>query len=332
MKQFTHLHVHTEYSELDGIGKIQAYIDKAIKFGMTSLAVTDHGSTSGIYELFRLCQGTPIKPILGTEFYLKTEYGRGHLIALAMNNNGWKNILKLQNYAFSAKGFDYKPCVDMKALRRYNEDIIITSACIANPIGYLIGQGREDEALEMAVRFQDIFGDRFYIELQSSKTERQAIANEGLVRIANKIGAEMILTNDCHYVDEEDEYAQEVMIEIKKKKKMNDENRFKFDTDGYHFKSYDEMVQYSYVEEHVTVRALQNTLEIADRCNATIETGLYFPSYYALPKGEDGQSTLRRMVTKRYERNIIGEGLHFPQFASDVANELDVICNESCKA
>jgi|LGVF01.2.fsa_nt_gb DNA polymerase-3 subunit alpha len=327
-KAFVHLHTHSEFSELDGLAKIQDYIDKAIKFGMTALAITDHGSTSGSYELFQLCNGTPIKPILGTEFYIKTEYGRGHLIALAMNNNGWKNILKLQKYAFSERGFDRKPCIDMKSLRRHNEDIIITSACIANPIGYLIGQDREEEAIEMAIEFQEIFGDRFYIELQSSKMERQDYANKGLIRIANKIGAEMILTNDCHYVEEEDAYAQEVLLAVQTKAKMTDENRFKFDSDDYYFKSYDEMIEYTYFDEAIAHRALHNTIEVADRCNATIETGSYFPSYHTLPKGQDGQALLRRMVTRRYKEDITGAGLHSKQFADDVANELGVICNE----
>lgn len=328
-KLFNHIHTHSDYSELDGLGKIEAYVEKAIEFGSTALAITDHGSTSGVYDLVKACEGTPIKPILGTEFYITTEYGRGHLIALAMDNEGWGNILKLQRYAFSSKAFNYKPCVDIKSLKKYNKGIIITSACIANPIGYLILSGREEEALEMAVQFQDIFGDRFYIELQSSTTERQHVANIGLMQIANKIGAEMILTNDCHYVEKEDAYAHEVLLAVQTKAKMAEtEKRFRFDTEGYYFKNYQEMLLDSNVPLHIAERALANTLEIAERCNATIERGLYFPSYHALPKGQDGESTLRKMVTKNYKRNIIDAGLHFQEFADDVTGELQVICSE----
>jgi len=328
-KTFVHTHTHSYYSELDGLGSIQDYINKAIKLGMPALAITDHGSSSGAYELFKLCKGTPIKPILGTEFYIKTEYGVGHLVALAMNNTGWSNILKLQRFAFSDLGFtSRKPCIDMKRLKRHNEGIIITSACVANPIGYLIKNGQEEEALEMAVEFQEIFGDRFYIELQSSLSEQQTIVNNGLIQIAYKIGAEMILTNDCHYVEKEDAYAHEVLLAIQTKKKMTDENRFRFDCDDYHFKTYDEMLDYIKFDEEIAHKALQNTLEIADRCNATIEQGTYFPSYHTLPKGEDGQPTLRRMVTKSYKERILGDGLHSKEFKDDVATELDVICKE----
>ena len=327
IKPFVHLHTHSEYSELDGLGKIKDYVEKAISMGHPALAITDHGQTAGAFELWYECQGKPIKPLLGTEFYISTELGNGHLVAIAMNDEGWRNILKLQHYSFT-KGFtNRKPCITVKALEKFNKGIIITSACAANPIGYSIKRGELSLAQHYAQVFLDIFGSRFYLELQSSDTAEQKIVNAGIVNIANKLGIEMILTNDCHYVDKEDAYAHEVLLAVQTKQKMTKEDRFKFDTDTYYFKNREEMIEPLEIDINVIERALDNTIELASRCEANIAVGDFRTAYDA-PGGQSSEAYLRKMTTENYKRVILSDGKDTQKYREDVAHELDVICGE----
>lgn len=328
MVQFCHLHVHSDYSELDGLGKISDYVKKAIALKQPAIAITDHGQTSGAYELYKECKDKPIKAILGTEFYIHTDLGVGHLVALAINNEGWKNILKLQAYAYSSKGFrNRKPCIDMQSLKKYNEGIIITSACAANPIGYSIKAGELSDAMKYAKEFQNIFGSRFYMEIQSSDTPEQILVNQGVVNIAQKIGAELVLTNDCHYVDAEDAETHEVLLAIQTKKKMSDENRFKFNDNGYYLKNYNEMVAPLKLPKSIYDRALSNTLVIAEQCNATIEIGDY-RTQFDHSGHKSSEAMLRHLTTEGYKRVILADGKDTPKYRSDIAHELDIICGE----
>lgn len=326
-KPFVHLHVHSDYSSLDGLGKVSEYVEKAISLGHPAIAITDHGQTAGAFELFYECKGKPIKPILGTEFYIQTELGVGHLVALAMDNEGWSNILKLQHFAFT-KGFNKKACINMQALKRFNKGIIITSACSANPIGHSIKHGDFETAERYAEEFISIFGSRFYLELQSSDTNEQRMVNIGISNLSKKLGVETILTNDCHYVNAEDSFAHEVLLAVQTKSKMDNPKRFKFNSDGYHYKTRKEMIEYSAeVELELLERSLDNTLVIADLCNATINEG-DFRTTYDVPSGKTSEQYLRELTTKKYKDVILSAGKDTKKYRDDVAYELDVICGE----
>lgn len=328
-ENFVHLHVHTCYSELDGLGKIDDYVIKAKELGMKALAITDHGSTSGNFAFYNSCVRNGIKPILGTEFYYETEMGIGHLIALAMNNEGMQNIYRLQHYAYT-KGFYKKPCVDIESLKKFNRGIIITSACIANPIARSLVDGKYSDAYDYAVELQDIFGSRFYIEIQSSQDTKQAYANQRLVSLADKIGAEIVLTNDCHYVEKEDAFAHEVLLSIQTKKKMSNPDRFKFDYDDYYFKSIDEIRKNVYVDKKYVERALCNTNIIAELCDVTITKENHMPKFPGTPKHLTEKDYLTKLchagIKSKIEPLLSGEDLE--KYIKDVEYEIEVIDGE----
>jgi DNA polymerase-3 subunit alpha len=295
--------------------------------GHPAIAITDHGQTAGAFELWYACQGKPIKPLLGTEFYITTEMGTGHLVAIAMNDEGWRNILKLQHFAFT-KGFNNrKPCITMKALEKYNKGIIITSACAANPIAHCIKRGEDSLAQHYAQLFLDIFGSRFYLEIQSSDIAEQKIINQGIVNISNKLGIELVLTNDCHYVYEEDAYPHEILLAVQTKQKISKVDRFKFDYQKHHFKTREEMIEPMDIDPKITERALNNTVELASRCEANIAIGDYRTAYDA-PGSLSSEAYLRKLTTERYKSVILSEGKDTKKYREDVAHELDVICGE----
>lgn len=322
---FTHLHLHTCWSELDGLGKIPEYLAKARDLGMKAMAVTDHGTTSGVYELVKEAPKYGIKPLLGTEFYISTSSGIGHLVAIAETNEGWSNILKMQHYAYT-DGFYKKPCIDFKVLERYKKGIIFTSACVANPIGHHLVNGEYSKAYEFAYEFASILGSKFYIELQSSESPQQAQANRGLVSIAEKLGLELVLTNDCHYVNQEDWEAHDVLLCMQTKKKFADEKRFRFEYNTYHMKDINEIQKDVYVEQKYIDRALENTNLIADMCNATIEFGgKKLPDFPNVPKGMTEDSLLAQKTMHGYKKRLEGTEYYNEKFEKDLENELSVI-------
>lgn len=324
---FVHLHVHTCYSELDGLGKVEDYVQKAKELGMKALAITDHGSTTGHYHFYKECIKNGIKPILGTEFYYRTEMGTGHLVVLAMNNEGLENIYKLQHYAY-VKGFYKKPCVDISALKKYNKGLIVTSACLANPIPRALLAGNYSVAYDYAVELQEVFGSRFYIELQSSQNTQQAYANQQLVSLARKIGAEIVLTNDCHYINPEDAKAHEILLAIQTKVKMNNPKRFKFDFDDYYFKDVEQIKKDVYVPLETILEALDTTNRIADMCNVEIIKEDHMPKYYATPNGMTEAQYLSKLSDIGYQKRIVGTEYETDKYHDELMYELSVIEDE----
>lgn len=322
---FVHTHVHSEFSPLDGMCKIKELVEQAVRFGNPGLALTDHASTSGLYELQKECEKAKIKPILGSEFYIsqQCEKNRGHLVLLAKNNNGLKNIYLLQEYSYR-ESFNRKPLINVDILKQYSTDLICTSACMANAIPQFILEGKYKEAKDMALLFKSIFGDDFYLEIQSNTIPEQKIINEEIVNISKETDIKLILTNDIHYVYKEDADIHEVMLALQQNKKMNDEKRWSFSTKDYYYKTEEEMKEdVKYLPIDVIESALNNTLEIMDKCNARIKKGNYLPSFPLENKTEE--EYLRELTTQKYKERIKQGIKHTKERVERVERELKTI-------
>jgi len=314
-KKFTHLHVHTHYSLLDGLGKIDDLLDRAKKFNMDSLAITDHGTMYGVIEFYEKAKKAGIKPIIGCEFYLapnglknkrpRIDEERFHLILLAKNNKGYQNLMKLVTEAHT-KGYYYKPRIDLEVLRKYSEGLIGCSGCVQGQISQLVIGGKMKEATEKALEYQEILGkDNYYLELQHlPQLEKQNIANKGLKKISKETGIPLVATADVHYVNEDDAHVQDILMCLQTGKKMSDTNRFSMKEFQLHLRSSEEM--YELFKD--TPEALENTQKIADMCNVEIEFGNYQLPEYKVPKGFTPQTYLKKLCDKgmkdRYGKNI----------------------------
>ena len=292
---FTHLHVHTQYSLLDGAIRVPDLLAKCQKYGMDAVAVTDHGAMYGALEFYLKARAKGIKPIIGCEFYIapghRTERNASaptkayHVVLLAMNYKGYQNLMKLSGIA-QFEGFYSRPRIDMEVLESHNEGLICLSACLHGEIPWLVVHKGLDAAREKAKVFQDIFGDRFYLEIQENSIPEQKIANNGLVTIAKELGIKLVATNDCHYLNQEDAHAHEVLLCIQTGKTINDPKRFRFSSDTFFFKTPEEMQQTfkAYPD------ALANTVEVANRCNLEIDLeGYHFPEF-PVPEGQTLES------------------------------------------
>jgi DNA polymerase-3 subunit alpha len=298
--QFVHLHLHTHYSLLDGLSKIPDVLDKAIEHGMDALAITDHGTMYGVIEFYKTAKKKGIKPIIGCEVYVAvrshTDKTPGidneiyHLILLAKNEQGYKNLVKLVSIAHM-DGFYYKPRVDKDLLRKYSEGLIASSACMGGEVPRSILSGNPERAEKIALEYQDIFGkDHFYLEIQHHPTlPEQQKANEGLIEISRKTGIGIIATKDSHYINPEDRKAQEVLLCLQTGKTMDDPKRMEIDAD-LSFPSESKMQEdFSYIPE-----ALANTRKIADMCNLEIKMGELFLPNFPIPDGYTLESFLER--------------------------------------
>ncbi len=296
---FVHLHVHTQHSLLDGAIRVADLLEKCREYQMDAVAVTDHGAMYGALEFYLKAKKAGIKPIIGCEFYLapgsrtekkSSEAGPAfHLILLAMNYQGYKNLMKLSSLAQS-EGFYYKPRIDKELLQEYNEGIIALSACLHGEVPWLISHNRFDEARSKAQEMQQIFADRYYFELQENSIPEQKTVNDGLQVLSRELGIKLLATNDCHYLNKSEAHAHEVLLCIQTGKTINDPKHFKFPSGDFYFKSPDEMKRsFAYCPE-----AISNTVEIAERCNLEIELGDYHFPRFPLPEGE----TLESMFTK----------------------------------
>ena len=261
---FNHMHVHTEYSPMDGMAKLTELIQRAKELGQDALAITDHGSTYGLFKFQQLCIEAGIKPILGTEFYFLNGYKeegkpeRGHLICLAMNNVGLQNIFKLQELAHT-EGFYMKPTITMDMLKKHSEGLIVTSACLANIIPKCIMAGEYMNARKYAKQFKEIFGDRFYLEIQDNTLMEQHIVNRELINIAKELSIELVATNDVHYVYKVMHSVHEVLLAIGTNKKMDDPKRWKFPSNDFWLKSECEMLNgFKGIDKDVVVYACKN--------------------------------------------------------------------------
>ena len=280
MAQFTHLHLHTEYSLLDGAIKIKDLIEKAKEFNMDSIAITDHGVMYGAIDFYKQAKKNDIKPIIGCEVYVanKSRFDkdasngdgdRGHLILLAKNIDGYKNLTKLVSLAFT-EGFYYKPRVDLEILEQYHENLIALSGCLAGDVSRAILEENYEKAKNIALNYYRIFGkDHYYLELQSNGLQEQVKVNQALVKISQETGIPLVATNDCHYLTKDDYFNHEVLLCIQTGKKITDDNRMTFSTNEFYLKSQEEMINaFRSIPE-----AIANTQKIADMCNIEFEFG-----------------------------------------------------------
>lgn len=293
MKRFTHLHVHTEYSLLDGASKIPQLVSYAKELGMDSLAITDHGVMYGAIDFYQECKKQGIKPIIGCEVYLttgshleKTNRGMYHLILLAETDEGYHNLMKIVSIA-QIEGFYYKPRVDKDVLCAHSKGIICLSACVAGEVPVLVLQNNLDGARRAIKEYIDIFGkDNYFLEIQDHGLEEEHRVTAALKELAKEFGIGLAATNDLHYVRKEDAEAQDILLCIQTTATVDEPDRMRFPNDSFYLKSYDEMAElFGECPE-----ALENTAKIADRCNVTLEFGHLLLPEFTVPEGFDAES------------------------------------------
>lgn len=306
--EFIHLHVHTQYSMLDGAIRLGDLIAKCKDFNMPAVAITDHGAMYGALEFYEKANKAGIKPLVGCEFYIAEnslhckDHNAGHnfhIVLLAMNEAGYRNLMKLASIA-QVEGFYYKPRIDREVLYKHNEGLLALTACLHGEIAWRITHNDFDGARKRALELQQIFGDRLYLELQENGIPEQKIANDGLLTIGKDLGVKVVATNDCHYLNQDESYAHEVLLSIQTGKTINDPKRFKFSTNELYFKSPQEMAtQFSYCPE-----ALANTLEVADRCNLELEFGKHYFPIFPIPQGESLESLFEKSCWEGLEQRF----------------------------
>lgn len=306
---FTHLHVHTGYSLLDGSCKIKEIISRAKELNMTSLAITDHGVMYGVIDFYKEAKANGIKPILGCEVYVspssrfEKQAKQGdryyHLILLAKNNEGYENLTKIVSKGFT-EGFYYKPRIDFELLQEYYEGIIALSACLAGEIPKLISRGREDDAKKVAKKYKDLFGEgNFYLELQNHGIPEQKFVNQSLVRIGKELDIPLVATNDIHYINAEDATAHDILLCIQTGKTVSDPDRMRYEGGQFFLKSEDEMkALFPYAPE-----AIENTEKIADMCNVDIKFGETKLPEYQVPENMSAKEYLESLCKRGFERN-----------------------------
>ena len=305
---FTHLHVHTEYSLLDGSNKIKEYVDRVKALGMDSAAITDHGVMYGVIDFYRAARAAGINPILGCEVYVAPgsrfdrEAGSGddryyHLVLLAENNQGYSNLMKIVSKGF-VEGFYYKPRVDLSLLEKYHEGIIALSACLAGEVARFLTRGMYEDAKKAALRYQDIFGKgNFFLELQDHGIPEQQNVNQQLLKMHRETGIELVATNDVHYTLAEDAQPHDVLLCLQTGKKLADEDRMRYEGGQYYVKSPEEMERlFPYATE-----ALENTHKIAQRCHVEIEFGVTKLPKFDVPEGYTSWEYLNELCFRGLE-------------------------------
>ena len=334
---FTHLHVHTEYSLLDGSNKIKEYVKRVKELGMDSAAITDHGVMYGVIDFYKECKAQGIKPILGCEVYVAPgsrfdkELGGGedryyHLVLLAENNIGYANLSRIVSRGFT-EGYYYKPRVDMELLQTYHEGIIALSACLAGEVPRYIQKGLIDEARKAAIRYRDCFGEgNYFLELQDHGIPEQKLVNTELLKLSRELSIPLVTTNDVHYTYAGDAKPHDILLCIQTGKKLADEDRMRYEGGQYYVKSEEEMKGlFPYAWE-----AVENTQRIADRCNVEIEFGVTKLPHFEVPEGYDSWTYLNKLCLDGL-RERYGEDLDAPagvtgqSFRERLSYELDVI-------
>ncbi len=328
---FVHLHVHTEYSLLDGSNKIKEYVSRVKELGMDSAAITDHGVMYGVIDFYREARRQGINPILGCEVYVapNSRFDREvtggedryyHLVLLAENDKGYANLMKIVSKGF-VEGYYYKPRVDKELLREHREGIIALSACLAGEVQRYIVKGLYDEAKKTALEYRDIFGeDNFFLELQDHGIPAQALANQQLLKLSQETGIGLVVTNDVHYTYAEDAKPHDILLCIQTGKKLEDENRMRYEGGQYYVKSPEEMEKlFPYARE-----ALENTQRIADRCHVDIEFGVTKLPKYDVPDGMTSWEYLRKLCYDGLEKRY---GEPAEELKERLAYELDTIKN-----
>jgi len=331
MAKFTHLHVHTEYSLLDGLAKIDELLFKALELGMDSIAITDHGVMYGVIKFYLKAKEFGIKPIVGMEAYVanRSRFDKQarlgsdqfHLLLLAKNEKGYKNLIELTTKAH-LEGFYYKPRIDMELLQQHSEGLIASTACLQGQIPQLMMKGDEKGAREKAKAFLEIFGKDFYLELMDNKAPEQKKVNQSLIKLSRKLGIPLIATNDVHYVNKEDAEAQDALLAVQTQKMITDKNRLTMLTSPtFYLRSQEEMTKlFKDVPD-----AIENTRKISRVCNLEIPIGKWILPNYPLPAGETAEEHLRNMVKER-----IGGRFAKPtnEIKERIEYELEVICKK----
>ncbi len=328
---FTHLHVHTEYSLLDGSNKIEEYVSRVKELGMDSAAITDHGAMYGCIDFYKAAKAAGIRPILGCEVYVApgSRFDRDvgdqedkyyHLVLLAENNTGYANLMKVVSRGF-VEGFYYKPRVDMELLEEYHEGLIALSACLAGEVPRYLVRGMYEDAKAAALRHEKIFGKgNYFLELQDHGISEQQLVNQQLMRLHQETGIDLVATNDVHYTYAEDATAHDILLCIQTAKKLEDEDRMRYEGGQYYVKSPEEMARlFPYALE-----ALENTHKIAMRCNVEIEFGVTKLPKFDVPEGYTSWGYLNKLCKEGLERSYQPVT---PELKERLRYELDTISN-----
>ncbi|MEN6441480.1 MAG: DNA polymerase III subunit alpha [Syntrophobacter sp.] len=336
MSQFVHLHVHTQYSLLDGAIRLKDLFETARGYNMPAVTITDHGNMFGALEFYDMAKKYGIKAIIGCETYVapRSRHDRGgklendgsgdddrthHLVLLARDLTGYQNLMKLVSLGY-LEGFYYKPRIDREILRQHSEGLIGLSACLKGEIPSHILKNHEDAARGTALEYAEIFGPgNFYLEVQSNGIPEQAIVNEGLVKLARELSLPLVATNDCHYLRKSDARAHELLLCIQTGKTILDEKRFKFQTDHLYFKSPEEMERdFAYIPE-----AIENSFAIAEKCNLKLDLGTYHFPVFPLDPGESVEDRFEKEVREGYAHRLEAIARKRGSFSAEDREEYD---------
>ncbi len=321
--KFTHLHVHSHYSLLDGLAKIDLLLDACQELKMPSIALTDHGSMYGLVEFFQKAKKRGIRPIMGCEMYIapngmhqkrpNIDAKNHHLVLLIKNKVGYRNLVKLNTKAH-LEGFYYKPRIDKDLLREYSEGLIGMSACLAGEIPKAIVSNDLEKAEELALEYKEIFGkDDFYLEIQHHPGfPEQKPVNEALIKIGRKHNIPLVATNDTHYVKKEDAEAQDVLMSVQTDKRISDQNRLTMTIDDFSLRSIEEMIK----DFKDTPDAIENTQKIVEKCNFEFELGKYQLPYFEVPKDQTPDDFLKNLCKK-------GLNKRYPNIDKEITERLN---------
>jgi DNA polymerase-3 subunit alpha len=310
MKKFVHLHLHSEYSLLDGMCRIEEVVPLAHRYGMNSLAITDHGTMAGVIKFYTACIENGVKPIIGSEMYVapesrferKTDEQKSsyHLTLLVKDKDGYKNLIKLSTISY-LEGFYYKPRIDKEILSQYSKGLIGLSGCLQGEIEWYLKNDNFDKAIEVAGTYSEILGkENFYLEVMLLNLEEEKKVVPLLIELSKRTGIKLVATNDCHYIYKNDKLAHEILLCIQTRSKIEDPNRFRFQTDQIYFKKPEEMIEtFKEIPE-----AIDTTLEISEKCNLTFDFNKYYLPKFNLPTNKTVDQALEELIKKGLEEKF----------------------------
>lgn len=333
---FVNLHLHTEYSLLDGKCTIPGVVQKAKKYNQPAVAITDHGNLHAFVEFYKTAKKENVKPIIGIEFYIvdnmhiKKSRDMYHLIVLAKNEKGLKNINKLSTLAY-LQGFYYKPRIDFNTLKEYSEGLIVLSACIAGQIPKALEQNNIKEAERITKEYQDVFGEDFYIEIQANKMPEQIAMNQKLAALARRLQIPIVATSDIHYLNKEEYAVHDAILALQTGKKIKDKDRFKFPNNQFYFKSEEEVRRDLFDTsgyEDIIDEAIKNTVEIANKCNLELKLNELKLPIFEVPEGETLDSYLQKLAFSKLFSLYLEKDIDYKKYAKRLRDELEVIINK----